>query len=110
MQTKTKWTLAPHCVRCSAGVVAIAILLALVALFVAACSPSYGCKATTATEFYQVNATQFGLMVFTGTPDEGYVAPLTYDQVQAIANKTVYVRFVFNHAYELCSTTAQAAP
>jgi PBP1b-binding outer membrane lipoprotein LpoB len=98
MQTKMKW------------VIALALLLVLVALFVAACSPSYDCKATTATEFYQINATQFGLMVFTGTPDEGYVAPLTYDQVQAIANKTVYVRLVFNHEYTLCSTTTQAAP
>lgn len=98
MQTKTKW------------VVLILLAVALVALFVSACSPSYDCKATTATEFYQINATQFGLMVFTGTSDEGYVAPLTYEQVQAIANKTVYVRIVFNHEYELCSTTAQDAP
>ena len=62
----------------------------------------------TATEFYQINATQFGLMVFSGTPNEGYVSPLTYDQVQAIANKTVYVRHVFQQQYDLCPTTAQA--
>ena len=98
MQTKMKWG------------IALALLLVLVALFVAACSPSYDCKAATATEFYQINATQFGLVVFAGTPDEGYVAPLTYDQAQAIANKTVYVRLVFNHQYTLCSAAAQTAP
>ncbi len=98
MQTKTKW------------VVAIAILLVVVALFAAACSPSYTCKPTTATEFYQVNTTEFGLMVFTGTSDEGYVPHLTLDEVHTIANKTVYVRLVVNRQYELCPTSAQVAP
>ncbi len=85
----------------------ILLALALVIIIAARCAPTTTCAPTLATSFSQSSPTEFALRVFAGEPNNGFVNHLTLNQVEAIANKTVYVRLIAVSEYALCPTSTE---